>query len=62
MSLAKNNNQTTHDTAGPLPVTLHPSEFPSNEFQFAISIQNIFNQLIFNISNDYDFLKETLKK
>lgn len=60
----KNNDseQQSHDLALALPVTLHPTKFPAKEFQFALSIQDNFNELIYNISQDYEFLKETLKE
>lgn len=51
----------SHDLAYPLPVTLMPTKFPAKEFQYALDIQNDFNKLIFNISNNHEFLKSTLK-
>jgi hypothetical protein len=44
------------------PVTLMPSIYPRSEFEYAFNLQNSFNQLIFSVSNDYEFLKESLKK
>ena len=52
----------SHDLAFPLPVTLFPTKFPRKQFELAIGIQESFNQLIHLISQDYDFLKEVLKK
>lgn len=57
----KNINQTSNDVAFHLPVTLFPTNFPKPEFDYAQNVQKIFQKLIFNISNDYDFLKKTLK-
>ena len=54
-------NQKTNDLALNLPVTLFPTIFPKSEFQFAQTIQNDFQELIFNMSKDYEFLKDTLK-
>lgn len=44
------------------PITLFPSEYPRKEFNYALEIQNHFNQLIFSISRDYDFLVRSLKE
>jgi hypothetical protein len=44
------------------PVTLFPSKFPRKDFEYAMSIQNDFNLLIYLISQDYGFLRECLKK
>lgn len=44
------------------PVTLMPSIYPRSEFEYAFNLQNSFNQLIFSVSNDYEFLKDSLKK
>lgn len=44
------------------PVALFPSVYPLDEFNTASLIQNSFNQLIYQISNDYEFLKESFKK
>ena len=44
------------------PVTLMPSIYPRSEFEYDFNLQNSFNQLIFSVSNDYEFLKESLKK
>ena len=44
------------------PVTLLPSIYPQNEFDYATNIQNCFNELIYSISNDYEFLKKSYKK
>lgn len=44
------------------PVTLFPSVYPLNEFKYATDIQNSFNELIYHVSNDYDFLKDSFKK
>ncbi len=56
------NKAQNHDSALPLPVTLFPTQYPNEQFQFALSIQNHFNELIYTISNDYEFLRDTLEK
>ena len=45
-----------------LPFTLMPSVYPKHELDYAFELQNSFNELIFSLSNDYEFLKETFKK
>lgn len=55
------NKAQNHDSALPLPVTLFPTQYPNEQFQFALSIQNHFNELIYTISNDYEFLRDTLE-
>ena len=45
-----------------LPFTLMPSVFPKHELDYAFELQKSFNELIFSISNDFEFLKETFKK
>lgn len=50
-----------HDSCYPLPVTLLPTKFPKKQYEFAIDIQKHFNELVHNISNDFEFLNETLK-
>lgn len=56
------NSIKTHNSAYPVPVTLFPTQFPKKQFDFAIEIQKHFNELVHNISNDSQFLKETLNK
>ncbi len=56
------NGYQRQDTSYPLPVTLFPTKLPAKEFNYACNIQKDFNQLIFSISKDYEFLKKTLKK
>jgi glutathione synthase len=50
-----------HDFASPLPVTLLPSKFPKKEFDFAKELQSHFNELIYLISKDFEFLRDALK-
>ena len=38
-------------------VSLFPSCFPKSEFDYAMSIQNEFNKLIYLISEDYEFIR-----
>lgn len=57
----KNINEASNDLAYHLPVTLFPTNFPRNEFEYAQNVQKIFQKLIFNISKDHDFLTKTLK-
>jgi hypothetical protein len=48
--------------ASPLPVTLLPSKFPEKEYNFALELQKHFQELIYLISKDFEFLKESLKE
>ncbi|KAL1457123.1 hypothetical protein WDU94_001784 [Cyamophila willieti] len=43
------------------PFALLPSTFPRVEFEKAVSIQTILNELVHRVAHDYSFLKETLK-
>jgi hypothetical protein len=56
------NKNLTHDQASPLPVTLHPTKFPAKEFKYAVDLQEHVNRLTHLISNDYEFLKQSLQK
>ncbi len=56
------NTNLTHEQATPLPVTLHPTRFPAQEFNYAIDLQQHVNRLIHLISNDYKFLKKSVQK
>lgn len=49
-----------HELVYPLPVTLLPSKFPKKQFDFAKEIQPYVGELVHNIANDHDFLKESL--
>lgn len=44
------------------PFTLLPSSFPKSEFEKAVDIQIILNELIHNVAHDYEFLKSSLQK
>lgn len=44
------------------PITLFPSEYPLKEFNYAFGIQNHFNQLIYAVSRDHEFLFSSLKE
>jgi hypothetical protein len=39
------------------PIALLPTLYPRHEFEYAMSIQNKFNELIYLISLDYEYLK-----
>ena len=56
------NERVLHDLASPLPVTLLPSKFPEKEFNYALELQKHFQELIYLISKDFEFLKESLKE
>lgn len=49
-----------HELVYPLPVTLLPGKFPKKQFDFAKEIQPYIGELVHNIANDYEFLKESL--
>lgn len=49
-----------HEQVYPLPVTLLPGKFPKKQFDFAKEIQPYVGELVHNIANDHDFLKESL--
>lgn len=42
------------------PFVLIPSTFPKKEFEKAIELQTLVNEMIYRIANDYEFLKTTL--
>lgn len=42
------------------PFVLVPSVFPRKEFEKAIELQTLVNELIHRIANNYDFLQKTL--
>ncbi|KAK6645633.1 hypothetical protein RUM43_001913 [Polyplax serrata] len=42
------------------PFVLLPSAFPRSEFEKAVNLQTVLNELIHNVAHDYEFLKETL--
>lgn len=43
------------------PFALLPSTFPRDEFEKAVNIQVVLNELIHKVAHSYEFLKETLK-
>ncbi|KAI5730487.1 hypothetical protein M8J76_014260 [Diaphorina citri] len=43
------------------PFALLPSSFPRKEFEKAVKIQPVLNELIHRVAHSYSFLKETLK-
>lgn len=44
------------------PFVLFPSAFPRDEFDKAIQIQTLFNELMHKVAHDHEFLTETLSK
>lgn len=44
------------------PFVLLPSTFPRKEFERAVAIQPILNELMHKVAYDYDFLLSSLKK
>ncbi len=44
------------------PFTLLPSPFPKKEFEKAVKIQSLINELIHFVAHDHEFLKNVLKK
>lgn len=43
------------------PFALLPSRFPRQEFERAVHIQTIINELIHRVAHNHEFLEETLK-
>lgn len=56
-----NKSQPDQGSANSLPVTLFPTRFPRNEFDYAMKIQNDFNILVNSVANDYNLLRDSLK-
>lgn len=44
------------------PFLLLPSPFPRKEFDRAVQLQTLLNELMHKVAHDNEFLKETLKK
>ena len=44
------------------PFCLLPSPFPHQEFNRAVELQTVLNELMHKVAYDFDFLKETLRK
>lgn len=42
------------------PFVLTPSLYPRSEFEKAINLQTVLNELIHNVAHDTEFLRETL--
>lgn len=55
-------NQTSMNCAVNLPVTLLPTKFNKDDFNYACNTQNLFNLLVHKIGNNKEFLHESLKK
>ena len=43
------------------PFCLFPSPFPRDEYENAIKLQPVINELMHKVAHDYNFLKESLK-
>eukprot|EP00092_Neocalanus_flemingeri_P009940 GFUD01010718.1.p1 GENE.GFUD01010718.1~~GFUD01010718.1.p1 ORF type:complete len:482 (+),score=144.35 GFUD01010718.1:71-1516(+) len=43
------------------PFVLFPTPFPRDEYNKAVELQTILNELMHKVAHDYDFLKESLK-
>eukprot|EP00092_Neocalanus_flemingeri_P041729 GFUD01045450.1.p1 GENE.GFUD01045450.1~~GFUD01045450.1.p1 ORF type:complete len:481 (+),score=147.92 GFUD01045450.1:73-1515(+) len=43
------------------PFVLFPTPFPRDEYNKAVELQTVLNELMHKVAHDYDFLKETLK-
>ena len=43
------------------PFMLFPSPFPRDEFEKAVSLQVVINELMHKVAHDYTFLKDALK-
>lgn len=54
--------QFSKDSLTVVPFTLLPSMFPRAEFQRAVTIQPVLNELTHRVSNDYEFLFSCLEK
>ena len=57
-----NKSQPDQGSANSLPVTLFPTRYPRNEFDYAMKIQNDFNILVNSVANDYNLLRDSLKE
>ena len=44
------------------PFLLLPSPFPRQEFDRALELQPVLNELMHKVAHDFDFLRETLSK
>jgi len=60
--LSKSTEGINHDSADCLAVTLFPTKFPSVEYNYAVQMQTDYNELVLGISNDYEFLRDSLKE
>jgi hypothetical protein len=50
----------SQDSINFAPFVLVPSAFPKKEFEKAIELQTLVNEMIHQIANNYEFLKSTL--
>jgi len=41
---------------------LFPTKFLSVEYNYAVQMQTDYNELVLGISNDYEFLRDSLKE
>jgi glutathione synthase len=44
------------------PFVLLPSAFPQKEFNKAVEIQTVLNELVHNVAHDYEFLSSSLRR
>ncbi len=44
------------------PVSLQPSLFPINQYQYVWGLQNVLNELIDAVSRDHDFIVKTFER
>ncbi|XP_025204827.1 glutathione synthetase-like isoform X2 [Melanaphis sacchari] len=58
----RSKTQFSYDSLTVAPFTLLPSVFPRSEFQKAVAIQPMLNELTHRVSNDHEFLYSCLEK
>ena len=59
---SNNKNDDEFDDASFLSFTLLPSPFPRKDFEYAVGIQEHWNRLMHSVSNDYEFLYNSLRR
>ena len=58
----KSKNQAHQDQVQVAPFTLLPTPFPKTEFEKAVELQTIFNELMHKVAYDREFITEKLKR
>lgn len=58
----RSKNNFSSDSVNFAPFTLFPSTYPKNEFEKAVEIQPVLNELMHKVAHDYEFLHNSLKK